>query len=318
MTKEERRDVRRGVGRVSRFVLFYSILFTAAGFLAILGVAVAELAEDPETSLQAIEQLMFTRAGETSLASLAVGLAFVLLWRRGRLFTEDLRNPARRPMRWQVFAACIVLLFSCQLLSSIVDPLIRSIAEALGYSNYSSMDAFNDTPTTASLILYAGLFGPLMEEIVFRGVALSGLRRYGKVFAIVTSAFLFALFHSDLNQGIFAFAAGLIFAVVAMEYHIGWAVLLHIFNNFGLSLILGLLFGGFSEHTQNTLMIVVNIVIGGLGGALILWRNRAAIAAYLRENRAAAGTVRACWTTPSFLLFVALEVVMMGLAFTQM
>ena len=36
------------------------------------GGLVAELAEDPETSLQTIEQLMFTRAGETSLASLAV------------------------------------------------------------------------------------------------------------------------------------------------------------------------------------------------------------------------------------------------------
>ena len=95
MTKEERRDVRRGVGRVSRFVLFYSILFTAASFLAVLGLAVAELAEDPETSLQAIKQLMFTRAGETSLASLAVGLAFVLLWRRGRLFTDALAGVRR-------------------------------------------------------------------------------------------------------------------------------------------------------------------------------------------------------------------------------
>ena len=318
MTKEETRDVRRSVGRVSRFVMFYTILFTLASFVALVGFTVDALLEDPDASLQALEQLMFTRAGETSLASLAVGLAFVLLWRRRRLFSEDLRNPERRPMRWQVLAAAIVLLFSCQLLASIVDPFIKSLAGALGFSNYSSMDSLNDTPTSLSLILYAGVLGPIMEEIVFRGVALSGLRRYGKVFAIVTTAILFGFFHSDLNQGIFAVAAGLVFGYIAIEYHIGWAMLLHILNNFGLSLLMGALVAPFSESAQNTVMLGVNIVIGGIGGALILWHNRSAIAAYRQANRAPAGTVRACWTTPSFLFFIALELVMMALAFTQM
>ena len=59
------------------------------------------------------------------------------------------------------------------------------------------------------MALYALLAVPLAEELVFRGVILNGLRRYGRVFAILTSSLLCALQQSDPVSGLWIFLLGL-------------------------------------------------------------------------------------------------------------
>ena len=59
---------------------------------------------------------------------------------------------------------------------------------------YTTSDSLEDASGTLAMILYAGFLGPIVEEVIFRGVVLRGFAKYGKVFAIVTSALPFSAF----------------------------------------------------------------------------------------------------------------------------
>jgi membrane protease YdiL (CAAX protease family) len=65
-------------------------------------------------------------------------------------------------------------------------------------------------------LLIIGVFGPISEELVFRGAIQSRLvRRHGFwPGALITSAF-FGIYHFDLVQGLFAFAIGIYLSLVA-------------------------------------------------------------------------------------------------------
>lgn len=102
--------------------------------------------------------------------------------------------------------------------------------------------------------------GAILEEVVFRGIILQFLRRWGNVLAILVSAALFALAHV-FNQGgidpyqiIFAFAAGLAFA--------------------GLTLCNRSLFPAMEIH------LLINLTAGEMNPAY-LWLYFVSIAAYL-------------------------------------
>ncbi len=72
----------------------------------------------------------------------------------------------------------------------------------------------------------------LIEEMAFRGIILQSLRRYGDVFAIVSSAVLFGLMHCNLQQIPFAIMAGLVIGYAVVETDSVWTgVIIHFLNN---------------------------------------------------------------------------------------
>lgn len=85
------------------------------------------------------------------------------------------------------------------------------------------------------LILFLiGIFGPFCEEVVFRGIIFRGYKNSGPVFwAVFWSALLFALMHLNFNQAAYAFALGLMFALVVEATGSLWSsVIAHmIFNS---------------------------------------------------------------------------------------
>ena len=63
------------------------------------------------------------------------------------------------------------------------------------------------------LLLVIGILGPFCEEATFRGILYSGYRKSGRIFAAVLwTAFLFGLFHMNLNQFGYAMVIGLVSA----------------------------------------------------------------------------------------------------------
>lgn len=79
--------------------------------------------------------------------------------------------------------------------------------------------------TVESAGFFSQLFGvclviPAAEELVFRGLAYSGLRdEMGAAPAAVISALYFGVFHGNLVQGIYAALLGLILAFLMERYH---------------------------------------------------------------------------------------------------
>ena len=79
-----------------------------------------------------------------------------------------------------------------------------------------------------TMALIAGIF----EELLFRGAVLSYLRRYGDLFAVLVSAFLFAVLHRNLIQLPYTFALGVIMGLVAVKSeNIIYSMIIHILNN---------------------------------------------------------------------------------------
>lgn len=65
------------------------------------------------------------------------------------------------------------------------------------------------------MLFLMGMFGPFCEEFVFRGMILRGHKKSGSVFwAIFWSSLLFGLMHMNFNQAAYAFAIGIMFALL--------------------------------------------------------------------------------------------------------
>ncbi|MBQ8954805.1 MAG: CPBP family intramembrane metalloprotease, partial [Clostridia bacterium] len=101
-----------------------------------------------------------------------------------------------------------------------------------GFSIYIDIMA-QDTPFSFWVMsAYAVLLAPLIEEYMYRGVLLEGLRRYGERFAVVSSAVIFGLAHGNLMQFLPAALIGWFLGYVRVKTgSLGVCMLLHALNN---------------------------------------------------------------------------------------
>lgn len=72
----------------------------------------------------------------------------------------------------------------------------------------------------------------IVEEAAIRGIVMPPLRKYGDRFAIVMSAIIFAIMHSNMLQIPFAFIAGIVLGYFAIATNSLWtAIAIHAANN---------------------------------------------------------------------------------------
>ena len=93
-----------------------------------------------------------------------------------------------------------------------------------------------DTPQTPVQLVYSvltvGLLPAFVEEFALRGVVMQPLRRHGDRFAILMSAFVFALMHGNLSQFAFAFIVGAAIGYFVVATGSVWVgVAIHMLNN---------------------------------------------------------------------------------------
>lgn len=104
------------------------------------------------------------------------------------------------------------------------------------YSEFSSEFLwFVELKQPYQIIIYFisyAIIPALVEELLFRGTVCRSLTVYGKGTAIVISAVLFALMHTNIEQMLYTFVAGLFFGWLYVETKSILApVLLHFVNN---------------------------------------------------------------------------------------
>jgi len=134
-------------------------------------------------------------------------------------------------MRPGVLLSAMIFCAGAQLLSGIWIAALEAVANAFGYSLMPLLEGVSGATGSKSLFLYSSVAAPIVEELLFRGYILRTLRPYGRRFAIIGSALLFGLSHGNLLQLPYACIAGLVLGYLAAEYSIGWAIVLHVFNN---------------------------------------------------------------------------------------
>lgn len=149
-------------------------------------------------------------------------------------------SPFRRILRLRQIAlplgiVCIVMALPVGLLMSEVDNLIKGVIPIPERWQLMREQAFswNSPADFAFLALWTILVGPICEEILFRGYALSGFRaRYGGGKAILLTAILFGLFHLDPWLFLPTFMMGMLFGFLAVRTGTIYApMLVHAANN---------------------------------------------------------------------------------------
>jgi len=310
------KEARRLSNRASWALLVYyyilNILVTMAVFVDAIAYVVTQLFKLPpeqwhrmdmdEMAVTLTEKLQVNFWGY--ILAIALGIVILLAWKGKDYWCQEIWAK-NRPMTVSAFFSLLCLVIAAQGVIQVLAPLQEWFFNLFGLSAMAALETATTTGNSLSMFLYACFIGPLAEELLFRGLILRSLKPAGKQFAIFFSAVLFGLYHGNVIQIPYAMAVGLLFAYVTVEYSIGWAVVLHIFNNFVLADLM-------SRLTEPLPIEVANLIFSGLvwgavfAAIVICVHHREKIRQYMRENFMEGEIVWGFITSPGFLVFTLL------------
>ncbi len=176
-----------------------------------------------------------------------------------------------------VAVCCVLFGLGACMASNYPANIAVEILDSMGVN--SSLDTgvpytFNGVANVLYVIGVA-VIPPLVEELGFRGVMLSALRRYGDGFAVVVTALAFGIFHGNPIQIPFAFCVGLALAnIMVRTNNLLLCVMIHALNN-GISVFFELISPYVSEGMYNLLNVTIAyglILVGAICAVIMLTR----------------------------------------------
>ncbi len=225
-----------------------------------------------------------------TLYYLLVGASFILsFFVPGLLYMLAARMPLGRVLpcrkvKPSLGIALFILGSSLALMSNLpagwLNDLLESIVPTVEGGGSGGIGINYAEPSVISTILYVvrtAVLPAFFEEFVFRGILLGQLRRFGDGMAIVVSALLFGLFHSNMEQIPFAFLVGLVLGYILVRTNQIWlTIAIHFFNN---------AFACFPDVMKDLMPraaynITYNVifygmfVLGALAALFLLWKHR--------------------------------------------
>ena len=242
---------------------------------------------------------------------LAIIVAFVVLmhWPQSKIPFEQYWGQNRQMKPYNGFLIlCSVAV--CQVFFQLLCFLWNNEFVTQANENMVDIDIFHQN---SAMLVYIGIAAPVFEEILFRCFVLRVLRPYGKCFAIVSSSFLFGIFHGNILQSPFAFAIGLVLGYTAVEFSLKWAVLVHIFNNLVLSIGFAYLSDIIGLDIANWIYTIL-IYGGALVAVTVLLCKCSALLKYWKESDRQQTSVYCFLTSPGIMLFTALMVLIIVLS----
>ncbi|KXT74952.1 putative protease [Streptococcus sp. DD10] len=283
-------------------LLLYSILMLVSILLVgIIEIILYKVQHGPGANLEEAKELLSDSMVGYFLA-VVVGVLIFTVYKEGRLWTDYICHKGKK-MTGKAFIVLLAFLYLGQFSFTLFANLVESLLNLVQLSWLTSIEAASAGSTNWSMFLYAGILGPISEELIFRGTILGSFKTYGKLYALVMSAILFGLFHGNIPQGLFAFLVGLVFGYVALEYSIYWAIFLHIFNNLVIGDVMLWLLGYFPEDIATVISLSLNI-IGSGAGLFVLYKNKDRIREYIQENQPEKGVFKTALKSVWFWLFV--------------
>ena len=175
---------------------------------------------------------------------------------------------------WAI-AIALCMGFAFMWFSSPLVTLFEQGLIGLGFNLSSDLGfSLDNAGTIIFAIIGLGIVPAFIEEFIFRGAILQGLRKYGNRFAIIVSALLFMLLHSNIQQTIYQFAYGILAGWLVIKTGSIWtSILMHAFNNVTVIIMQSI----YEINGINTGEVVVNIeliiqaIIYTIILALLIW-----------------------------------------------
>lgn len=298
----DKKVMKKDIKRVGWGLIWYTVINLLVVSVVIAAQTIIfEISNSEGISLEEF-MVNLENEGTSMIIGVFVGILFLRLFMRKNVQEEMLLSVNRKmtfPEFWKILCVFMAAQFVFSLFASFMEVQLNE----MGYSAMESIEAATGGSQTISMFFYASFVAPVVEELVYRGLIFKALRKYGKMFAIVTSSILFGVMHGNLPQMAFAMAIGFVLAYVAEEYSIKWAILLHIINNFVFAELISLLGKVLGTEVGDVLN---GLVIFGffIAGCIVLWKNRTKVMDYFAENKEDSRKYVYAFTTVPVLLFV--------------
>ena len=222
-------------------LLIYQLIMNVCVIATVIVACIVCTLEAVVTGQGNDSQVLWDRAMDASgwgyLAAVILGFGALLIWKKPAYVVHTIGKRGR-PMTLGSFMALLSLAMAAQLISQLCNLGLQGLLEALGADMAVWQQMGSVDTSSIAMFLYVGILAPISEELLFRGVLLRSLASHSKKLAILVSAILFGLFHGNLIQTPYAIVVGLVLGYVALEYHVIWAIAIHIFNNLVFAMLL--------------------------------------------------------------------------------
>lgn len=228
----------------------------------------------------AVEQLVTLISGNLSLL-----LPFLLLVFVTRIPARQLIN--FRPFHASVTVPSMFIALGASVIGYMASITLSSVLALFGLQPVMSDISFPEEPLAIFLfLLNLTVIAPIAEEIVFRGVIMNLLRRFGDCFALLLSSLLFAAVHMNLVQMPNAFIMGLVIGYFSLCTGSLWTgVCIHMLNNALVMLLNGLLYAVPVEAQLLVMFAVYALYLAAaLVAMLVLLRNHPDIFFFHRSS----------------------------------
>lgn len=232
----EREELRKAAGTAGKTTLFIFLLMQGLGLvIGVVAVCVGMMGipssdgYDPYSGFTGWGYYLLT--GMLSLVGIVVPSLIIL---KSSKIHPDKLIPVKKVEGKKLFAILMGGMSVC-MLAQLAAALFGINLSLFGIDVYANMTGDSGRTLFDFLMgaLCTAIIPGIVEEFAFRGIVYGVLEKHGKIFAIVTSAFLFGMLHGNFAQIPFAFTVGLVLGFVrASTGSMIPCMLIHFGNNF--------------------------------------------------------------------------------------
>lgn len=213
---------------------------------------------------------------------------------------------------WEIVKFCFISYSLMYIFNFLTNIFIILISIFKGSEVVNPLQNIIEGSSLILTLIFVGILSPIIEEMMFRGIMLNKLKRYGDKVAIITTALLFGLFHANFSQFFYATVLGLIFAYVTLKTGtIKYSIILHIFVNMMGSFIIPLIIGDGSNLVAYGCVLFLVLLIS-IVGLVLLIKDRKNISLLDGEVKLEKGTAfKTIWINLGMILFTVICLVSM-------
>ena len=170
-----------------------------------------------------------------------------------------------RAMDYRLFFMCYALMYVTNVIGTFYDSYLRNTKKGDLVDNPIQDILTGLSPLTAFFLMV--ICAPIVEEYVFRKLIIDRTVQYGQATAILLSGLMFALFHGNFNQFVYAFTLGVFWGFIYVKTgRLIYTVALHMTVNFlgsipGLLLMKSTFFNQLSLLAENNPSAIVGLVM---------------------------------------------------------
>ena len=157
-----------------------------------------------------------------------------------KVYGEKPKQFGYRPAHWKYFLIALLLTFGLLFSLNYLNGWFVELLGLMGYTDPAAgsfEEAVAQLPSLAGggfvgVLVVVALLPAVLEETLFRGIILDGIKDIGTVAACLLGGLLFCVFHQNPSQTLYQFICGCAFTLLALRADsLLPAVLCHFLNN---------------------------------------------------------------------------------------